>query len=138
MSITQDQVLQLGRRWAEAEQRGDTATLDALTTDDFTLVGPRGFVLHKAEWLERYRGGGLVTQSLEWDETTVRDYGDTAIVVGRQTQRAEYRGTPANGSFRATQIAVRQGDQWLLAGMQLSSIAPPARRTELNHTIVRS
>jgi catechol 2,3-dioxygenase-like lactoylglutathione lyase family enzyme/ketosteroid isomerase-like protein len=138
MNTTQEQVLQLGQRWAEAEQRGDTATLDSLTTEDFTLVGPLGFVLRKPEWLERYRTGGLVTRSLVWDETTVRDYGETVVVVGRHTQRAEYRGAPADGTFRATHIVVRQGDEWRLAGLHLSPIAPPVPRTELNHTIVPS
>ncbi|WP_312871520.1 DUF4440 domain-containing protein [Amycolatopsis acididurans] len=138
MTTTHDQVLELGQRWAEAERRGDTVGLDALTTEDFTLVGPLGFVLTKPVWLERYRNGGLVTHSLAWDETTVRDYGDTAVVVGRHTQRAEYRGTPADGSFRATHVVVRRDGRWLLAGIQLSPIAPPARRTELNHTIVHA
>jgi catechol 2,3-dioxygenase-like lactoylglutathione lyase family enzyme/ketosteroid isomerase-like protein len=131
-----NEIRQLGQQWADAEQRGDTDTLDALTTDDFILVGPLGFVLDKPQWLQRYRTGGLVTRSLTWDDTTVRDYGDTAVVVGRHTQRAEFRGTPVDGSFRATHIVVRQRGTWLLAGIQLSPIAPPARRTELNHTIV--
>ncbi|HET6501386.1 MAG TPA: DUF4440 domain-containing protein [Amycolatopsis sp.] len=136
MNTTRDEVLQLVRRWAEAEQRGDAATLEALTTEDFTLVGALGFVLNKPEWLERYRTGALVTRSLVWDETTVRDYGETAIVVGRATQRAEYRGASADGVFRATHIVVHHGDEWLLAGLHLSPIAHPAPTTELNHTIV--
>ncbi|MEU6646967.1 DUF4440 domain-containing protein [Saccharomonospora sp. NPDC046836] len=138
MSTTQDQVLSLGRRWAGAEQRGDTATLDALTTEDFTLVGPLGFVLSKPEWLQRYRSGDLVTTSLTWEDLTVRDHGDTAVVVGRHTQRATYRGAPADGTFRATHIAVRQGAQWRLAGIHLSPIAPATHGIELNHTIVFS
>ncbi|HJQ48608.1 MAG TPA: DUF4440 domain-containing protein [Amycolatopsis sp.] len=138
MNTTREQILDLGRRWADAEKRGDTATLDALTTEDFTLVGPLGFVLRKPEWLVRYETGGLVTHSLVWEETTVREYGDTAVVVGRHTQRAEYRGTPADGSFRATHILVRQAGDWRLAGIQLSPIAPPVPKTELNHTIVQA
>ncbi|HEY1574514.1 MAG TPA: DUF4440 domain-containing protein [Pseudonocardiaceae bacterium] len=133
-----NEIIRLGRQWAAAEQRGDTDTLDTLTTADFTLVGPLGFVLRKPEWLERYRTGGLVTRSLAWEDTTVREYGDTAVVVGRHTQRAEFRGTPVNGSFRATHIVVRQHGEWRLAGIHLSPIAPPVRTTELNHTIVRA
>jgi hypothetical protein len=41
------------------------ATLDALTTDDFTLAGPAGFVPDKQQWLERYRHHDLVTHSLD-------------------------------------------------------------------------
>lgn len=138
MSTTQEQIIQLGQRWAEAERRGDTATLDAISTDDFTMVGPVGFVLHKPEWLRRYDSGNLVTTSLVWDETEVRDYGDTAVVIGRHTQRATHRGRPVDGSFRTTHIAVRRAGEWLLAGLQFSLIAPPTPRTELNHTIVPS
>jgi catechol 2,3-dioxygenase-like lactoylglutathione lyase family enzyme/ketosteroid isomerase-like protein len=133
-----NEILRLGQQWAAAEQRGDTDTLDTLTTADFTLVGPLGFVLRKPEWLQRYRTGGLVTRSLAWEDTTVREYGDTAVVVGRHTQQAEFRGTPVNGSFRATHVVVRQHGAWRLAGIHLSPIAPPVRTTELNHTIVRA
>ena len=48
---TSEQIHELGRQWAEAEQRGDTAALDAMTTDDFTLIGPVGFVLERDQSL---------------------------------------------------------------------------------------
>lgn len=115
-------IIELGQRWAEAEQRADIAALDAMTVADFMLVGPLGFVLDKQQWLDRYRSGDLVTSSLVWDEVTVREYGDAAIAVGRHTQRATYRGQPSDGEFRATHIAVRTADGWQLAGIQLSPI----------------
>ena len=135
---TQDRIAELDSRWADAEVRGDTAALDALTADDFTLVGPLGFVLRKPEWLARYRSGDLVTSELVWDETVVRDYGDTAVVVGRHAQRAAYRGSPADGVFRSTHVAVRRDGEWRLAGIQLSAIGTPPRRVGLNHTIVHA
>src|SRR3954451_16507123 len=57
---TTEQVLELGRRWAEAEERGDVDTLAELAVDDFTLVGPVGFVLARDQWLEGYPTGGLL------------------------------------------------------------------------------
>ena len=39
--------------------------------------------------------------------------------------RASNRGTPADGRFRATQIAVRRNGRWLLAGVHLSRIGGP-------------
>ncbi|OKI56362.1 nuclear transport factor 2 family protein [Micromonospora sp. CB01531] len=115
-------VLELGRRWAEAEQRADVETLDALTVADFALVGPLGFVLDKQQWLNRYRTKDLITTSLTWGEVTVRAYGDAAVVIGLHTQQASYRGQPSDGQFRATHIAVRAGERWQLAGIQLSPI----------------
>lgn len=125
MTRTQDQVRRLGMDWAEAEVRGDVAALDAMTTDDFTLVGPLGFVLDKEQWLHRYQGGGLVTRQLSWEDATVRDYGTAAVSVGVQDQKAEYDGQPADGRFRVTHVFVREGARWLLAGVHLSPIGGP-------------
>ena len=128
-----DEIHDLDRRWADAEQRGDVAALEALTVDDFTLVGPAGFVLDRRQWLQRYRDGDLVTRLLRWEDVEVREYAGTAVAVGRHTQEASYRGTPADGSFRATHVAVRRDGRWLLAGMHLSPIGGPppfARRPD--------
>jgi ketosteroid isomerase-like protein len=122
MSDTTTEIRELGRRWVDAELRGDADALAALSVADFTLVGPLGFVLTREQWLDRYRSGDFVTSSLEWAEVEVRDYGAAAVAVGRQTQRAAYRGAASDGQFRVTQIAVRSDDGWQLAGMQLSPI----------------
>jgi ketosteroid isomerase-like protein len=125
-TTTEDLIRDLDRRWAQAEQEGDAAALDALSTDDFTLVGPLGFVLDKQQWLERYRDGSLVTHHLEWHDVEIRDYGDAVVAVGCHTQKASHRGRPVDGSFRSTHIATRRDGQWLLAGLHLSPIAGPA------------
>lgn len=124
-TTTEEQARELGRRWADAEMRGDVAAFDALSTADFTVVGPRGFVLNKQQWLDRYRTGSLLTRSLAWEDVEVRDYGTAAVSVGRHTQEAAYEGHPSDGSFRATHIAVLQERGWLLAGMHLSPMAGP-------------
>lgn len=117
------EILELGNRWVAAERAADIAALDALTTPDFTLVGPLGFVLDKAQWLDRYRTGAFVTHELEWTDVDVRGYGGSAVAIGRHTQRAAYQGNAADGAFRATHIAVPVDGRWLLAGMHLSPMA---------------
>ena len=124
-ATTTEQISELGRRWAEAEQRGDAAALDAMSTSDFTLVGPLGFVLDHNQWLDRYRSGDLVTGNLIWNDVHVRDYGDAAVAVGVHTQQASYRGRPADGRFRTTHLAIRRNGHWLLAGIDLSPIGGP-------------
>ena len=125
MPTTLEQLADLDRTLTRAEIDGDTTTLDALATDDFTLVGPVGFVLDKGQWLERYRGGGLRTTALAFEDAATRVYGDSAIRVGRRVQEAQFQGRQVNGEFRATHIAVRQGDRWRLAGIHLSPIGGP-------------
>jgi hypothetical protein len=125
MPTTHDELDVLERRLIEAEISSDAATLDQLATDDFTLVGPAGFVLDKHQWLERYRRRDLVTHSLRFEDAITRIYATAAVTVGRHIQRAEYQEHPANGEFRATHIAIHDGTQWRLAGLHLSPIGGP-------------
>lgn len=108
------------RRWAEAERRGDTAALDALLTDDFTAVGPQGFVLDKKQWIDRYASGALIHDSFTWEEVTVRRHGGAAVAVGVQGQQSIYDGRDADGHFRVTQMIVADGARWRLAAVHLS------------------
>lgn len=87
-------MIELGGRWASAEQNEDADALDALVVDDFRLVGPLGFALDKRQWLDRYRNRDLETRSLVWDEVEVWQYGDTAVAIGRhRLPRAAQRQT---------------------------------------------
>jgi ketosteroid isomerase-like protein len=124
-TIPLQELADLDRTLTRAEIDGDTATLDALATDDFMLVGPVGFVLDKQQWLDRYRAGGLLTHTLAFEDAVTRVRGDCAIRIGRHVQEAEFQGRAVNGEFRATHIAVRDGGRWRLAGVHLSPIGGP-------------
>jgi ketosteroid isomerase-like protein len=123
----EDHVQELGQKWAAAELRGDTATLDHMLVDDFVGIGPRGFMLTKEQWLARYTSGGLRQDSFTWDEVRVRVYGDAAVATGRQTQQGTFQGHDIAGQFRVTQVFVRQDGRWLLAALHLSPVAGEGR-----------
>ena len=119
-------ILELGRQWANAERAEDTDALELLLADDFLLVGPLGFMLDKTQYLGSRRSGDLRHESLVWDDVHVRGYGDAAVAVGAQTQRTTFQGREASGRFRVTQVAIRRGDRWILAGLHYSPIAQPS------------
>jgi ketosteroid isomerase-like protein len=125
-TTTNDQIRDLGERWARAEVAGDVDTLAGLVTHDFRLVGPFGFVLDKGQWLDRYRSGDFVTTELSWHDVETRRHGDAVVTIGTQTQRAAYKGTPSDGDFRVTHVFVRDDDAWVIANIQLSLTTPPA------------
>jgi ketosteroid isomerase-like protein len=118
--MAHDQIPELVRRWADAESRSDADALDALMTDDCTLIGPAGFVLNRQQCLDRYRSGGLKTEAFSWSDVNVREYDTTTVVVGIVTQQASFQGQDASGRFRVTQIAVQQDGRWKCAGLQFS------------------
>ena len=113
----------IAEAFALAELRGDTDFLDRTLTDDFIGIGPRGFMLTKEQWLDRYRSGDLKNEEFTWDDVKARAYGDAAIITGRQCGRGAYKGHGIGGAFRGTLIAVRIQGNWQIAGLHLSSIA---------------
>ena len=125
MTTTAEAIRALGDRWVAAEVAADTDTLAGMVTDDFKLVGPYGFILDKAQWLDRYRSGDFATTALSWHDVDVRGYGDAAIAIGTFTQEAAYRGIPNNGDFRSSHVFVQRDGRWLIAGIQLSLTTPP-------------
>jgi ketosteroid isomerase-like protein len=126
MSIDVADIEEFGKRWLQAELDGDPDAMDSLAHNDFLLVGPLGFILDKAQWLGRYSSGALVTSALDWRDTTVRVFGDCAVVIGVHDQQAAYRGQPNNGQFRATHALIRADGGWRLVGIHLSPIATPS------------
>jgi hypothetical protein len=122
----EQEVMRLADNWATAELRGDSAFLEKTLADDFIGIGPLGFMLTKQEWLARHEAGDLKYESFSLDEVKVRVYNDdAAVLIGRQSQNAAYRGNSIPGQFRITLVFVQQQGQWQLVSLQLSSIGQP-------------
>ena len=51
-TTTDQQIRELGDRWVRAEVSADVDALAELSTEDFTLVGPLGFILDRSQWPE--------------------------------------------------------------------------------------
>jgi len=121
----EQEVAQLADTWATAELQGDTAFLEQRLTDDFVGVGPLGFLLSKQQWLARHQSGEMKYTAHALDEVKVRAYTESAILIGRLTQEATYRGNPMNVQMRTTLVFVRQHEQWQLAGLHFCNIGQP-------------
>jgi len=120
-SKTDDAVLQLVQSWLNAESEGDTATLDKLIADDFLGTGPGGNILNKTDIVPP--GGGerpkMPKSSLK--ESTVRVFGNTAVVMGSVTEEA-----PPQPGFRFTLVFLNRGQGWQMIAAHLSS--PPSAK----------
>ncbi|GAB3434078.1 nuclear transport factor 2 family protein [Actinophytocola sediminis] len=116
-------------RFAVAEQKADADALETLLAEDFHGVGPLGFVLTKEQWIGRYRSGALVPTAFELRELSVRELGDTALVLGVSRQEGSYNGHQANGEFRMTLVLSKAGAGWQVAHCHLSGpLGPPPGR----------
>ena len=120
---TEQEVAQLASTWATAELQRDTAFLEKCLSDDFVGVGPLGFLLSRQEWLARHQSGDMKYDVRTLDEVRVRAYTEAAIVIGRLTQEATYRGNPMNVQMRTTLAFIHQHGQWQLASLHCCHIS---------------
>lgn len=99
-SSNTQQLQQLSEQWATAERQGDATFFQRTLTDDFVGVGPLGFMLSKADAVQRFTSGNLKYESFSWDDVKIRNYGAAAVMIGRQTQKAKHQDKVMEGQYR--------------------------------------
>jgi ketosteroid isomerase-like protein len=108
--------------WTKSELAGDTETLATLLTDEFSAVGPLGFILPRPAWLDRHRQG-LAYEEFGLEEIQIHLYGDVAVVTARNTARGTYQRQPLPEALRATLVIASNSEAMRLAAIHLSFIA---------------
>lgn len=123
MSTDTDEITTFLDEWQQAELAGDSAAIGERLSGDFLGVGPLGFMLPRQAWLQRF-DHGLHYDEFELTESQVRRYGDTAVVVGQQTQAGSFGGNPLPFPVVRTSLLLeRTSGSWKLAGAHMSFIA---------------
>jgi ketosteroid isomerase-like protein len=105
-----------------ALERADTAALDRIYADDYTLVNESGVVTTKAPRLAALKSGELKYESVAFDEVNIRMYGNTAVLTYRVTSKGQSKGQAIGGQFRATSTYVKIKGRWQLVAAQVTSI----------------
>lgn len=96
----------------EAMGHGDTAALDALLDDQFTLTHITGYKQPKAEWLAEMRAGQFRYHRIDPRSATVALAGDTATLVGRFVVDATVYGSRSLWRLQLAQQYTRQAGRW--------------------------
>lgn len=114
-------VLDLVSRWTAAEQAMDGGALNGLLAEQFVGVGPLGFLLSRAQWLERFHNG-LENRAFAVADPQVHDHGTAAVVVGVLDQQTSWQGQDNSSQFRISLTAVRPADRWLLGNVHIGPL----------------
>ena len=106
----------------------DIKTLDSLLAEDVTIVWRDGKTDNKTATLALFRSGKLHYSQLEYENTCVRVYGETAIVTGNVRVQAESDDPPPKHwvryLVRTIRVYVRQASRWRMVANQTTRIAP--------------
>ncbi len=117
-----NEIMQVMSEFHQAELHGRRDQLAGLLTEDFTSIGERGYVLDKAQWIDRHDEFRYL--SVDLTDLTVRTYDRTAIAVAIQHSTAVWQGNPMDLWTRVSQVWVQLDGTWRLAAIQFSSLDP--------------
>lgn len=117
----ENSVLALQSEWVQTALRGEAEASAALMADDFRLVGPRGRVLTKQQWVETILAQRKQAyDSVTYDQVHIALYGDHAVISGWYTQRNTSVGQKITGKGVFVSTWVREGTRWRV----LASVYP--------------
>jgi ketosteroid isomerase-like protein len=101
---------------------GDAATLERLTSDDYTFVTLRGEMVSKAEIVKNFRSGAAKYESRSISDLNIRVYGNSAVVTGRAVQKGAENGKDYSGDYWFTRVYVNKGGYWISVALQTTRI----------------
>jgi ketosteroid isomerase-like protein len=118
-----EELLALEKESAQAFIRNDADAIGRTMAEDWTIITPQGNELGRSAFLGLIKSGDLTHEAMDFADTNVRVYGDTAVVTARATSKGKFRGQPFTESEWSTDVFVKQGGQWRCVLTQLTRIA---------------
>ncbi|GAA2062047.1 hypothetical protein GCM10009801_04860 [Streptomyces albiaxialis] len=123
-------LLRVAEDWVEAIVSDDAARIGAFMAEEWTIIGATGPATRE-QFLALVASGDLTHSAMRLaGEARVRVYGDTAVVTGRITNTAHYRGQRYDADEWTTDVFVRREGRWLCALTHLTPVATPANVQE--------
>ena len=121
---TTKDIVALDSERAEAQVRGDFATLDRVLGDDLTYVHASGLVQSKAEFIADLKSGKRTFTSIKNSDVDVRLLKGTAVITARSEIHVVHDGKGNDLSIRITEVYALRKAHWQLIAYQSTRVTP--------------
>jgi ketosteroid isomerase-like protein len=121
----EEQLIKLETDRAAAIVKGDVATLEKQTSDDYSLINMNGQMSGKAQMVTAFKTGQSKLTSDELSDMKVRVYGSTAVITGKADVKGMLGGKDATGQVMFTRVYVKKGGQWQSVAFQQTRVSNP-------------
>ncbi|HJP95803.1 MAG TPA: nuclear transport factor 2 family protein [Candidatus Saccharimonadales bacterium] len=116
-----EEILQMEDRWREAQHRNDKTAFDQILSPDLTFIGTSGSFRNKDDFINSRNDSWIPrAESYTYSEITVRFYGGSAIVTGREATTG--KGVAFQARF--THVWAKSKGKWRLEAIQRTDITP--------------
>ena len=119
---TPEQIQALDREWAQACVQSDIAKLEQILSDDLTYTHSSGQTQSKAGFIATIREGKTRYRSIDFQESSVRIYGDSAVSNSEVRVNLTIDGKDVSVHPRFLHVWVKHNGRWQLAAHQGTKI----------------
>ena len=110
---------------AAAAVKGDVATLEKQTADDYTFINLYGQMSDKSQMVNAFKTGLTKLTSNEPSDMKVRVYGNTAVITGKADVKGTLGGKDSNGQIMFTRVYLKKNGNWQSVAFQQTAVANP-------------
>jgi ketosteroid isomerase-like protein len=111
----------LSAAWDLAMISNDAGAIGRFMADDWVIVSASG-VTARDDFLAIVASGDLTHETFRGEITSVRQYGDAAVVTGRVRNNGHYQGEPFSADEWTTDVFARHNDSWLCVHSHITAV----------------
>lgn len=113
----EQELRQMNDDWVKALVRADGATLERIMADDFFFAYPMEGD-DKAQFIGDVVSGDVKVEFLKRENVSVRIWGSTAVITGKDSATWSYKGRDFSGHYKIIYIFSFRDDHWQLVSIQ--------------------
>lgn len=117
-----DELQKLDKEWTQAMVKNDADAIGRFVSEDWVIIGPEGNVIEKVRFLGVIKAGDLTHESMEFEDSRVRVYGDTAVITAQARSKGKYKGQAFSTHERSTSVYTKKDGRWQCVLTQLTPI----------------
>ena len=113
----EQELRQMNDDWIKALVRADRVTLDRIMADDFFMAYPMEGD-DKEQFIGDVASGDVKVEFLTRENVSVRIWGHTAILIGKDSVKWFYKGRDFSGQYKVINVYALRDDRWQLVSLQ--------------------
>jgi len=117
-SAVERELVKLENDWSTAWQKHDAAFMQKLFADEYLDTDWDGATYTKAQDIANVKSEDTHIESFVLSDLKVHVYGDTAVVTGRITIKATFKGKDISGAHQFTDVFVKRDGRWQVVATQ--------------------
>jgi len=115
-------LIQIEHEWNKALMAKDYKAIDRIVADDWVGVDFKGMTTTKHESIAELKAGESSNQSVEVGDMTVRVFGNTAVVIGTDTEKSTYQGKDSSGKYAWMDVFMKRAGKWQAVASQSTKL----------------